>query len=319
MTSYLSPWGVDQRSLLHDPTADSPLYLGIEESIPQIWLVAAPPADFQPPFRCRWCGLWLKNSELMFERASNKIKCEVLQSEVKNVPPYARGRYSLSCSARDQLANIAQIWAVLSCPTVYPIRCPHCRNFFVSHRCLSEHAWLVFNSDPTDPKFHNSFPGFANKQKVYESLLIRRPQFSNACLCDGMKTWLTRRPKNCIGRLRRRSFFNLARWVVIAEHMCLQELNCRIDMFKLLRMVPKERRTAHLLAKVVLVLKLAGPFVGAICLPSFGRLTPKEMSVDIPGNQPSFSIPTPKEVPVEFPGHQHKHKHIPQGQNHIQL
>ena len=230
-TPYYS-WGVKRRHL-YDPIAETPLHLGTLDvdklyhlqrplylgtlDLDKLYYLqrpplAAPPADFQQPFRCCRCGHWLRDSKLLFQHASNPVFCQGLKADVGRCLRFER----LSRSARAQLANIEQIWQLHGFPTGYPVRCPRCRHFFANHRFLAEHALMIFN---------------------------------------------------------------LGRWAAIAEKVYFQELNCQIDKFKLLRMVPKERRTACLLEKVMCVLKLAGPFVGATCQPRFSLDVP----VDIPG------------------------------------
>ena len=102
MPTPYSSWGVKRRHL-YDPIAETPLHLGTLDvdklyhlqrplylgtlDLDKLYYLqrpplAAPPADFQQPFRCCRCGHWLMDSELLFQHASRPVFCQGLKADV---------------------------------------------------------------------------------------------------------------------------------------------------------------------------------------------------------------------------------------------
>ena len=63
MSTKYSSWGVKRRHLFPDPIAETPLYIGTDETLyKSARPPAAPAAEFRHPFRCFTCRHWLRDS-----------------------------------------------------------------------------------------------------------------------------------------------------------------------------------------------------------------------------------------------------------------
>ena len=155
---------------------------------------ALPAAEFQHPFRCYGCGHWLRDSKCLFKHASNRKLCNNLAVDIRR---RRQDRTPLSELARDHLANVAQFCTLSMFPLGYPVRCPHCRHFFVNHLCLSEHVFLEY----ADPKEHDVLEDYPTPRDPVpismgglcsEPDVRWQPEFSNKCACGGVQYWLFR-------------------------------------------------------------------------------------------------------------------------------
>jgi hypothetical protein len=218
-------WPVPGRCLFSDHPVCIPLYIGRAEKIefwpplhsvekPGSWPPppALPANEFQHPFRCYNCGYWLRNFEYLWEHATNITVCNNLTLDILR---YRQEGY-FCYSAREQLANIAQFYTLNMFPSGYPVRCPHCRNFFVNHLCLSEHVFLV-HANHTEPKSIHTVPISMSLYYADSDERCHPPEFSNACTCGGVSSWLNKDKGRRPGNLPWHSTVRLAKWAAMAE------------------------------------------------------------------------------------------------------
>ena len=225
---------VPPRCLFSDHTVSIPFYIGNAEKIelwppllevekPGSWPPppALPANEFQHPFRCYRCRYWLRDFGYLWEHATNITVCENLSVDILRY----RQTGNLCNSAQEQLANIAQFYTLNMFPSGYPVRCPHCRNFFVNHLCLSEHVFLV-HAHHTEPKSIRTVPISMRTQYYSDSDERCRPpapEFSNACTCGGVSSWLNKDKWRRPGNLSWRSTVIFAKWTAMAEMSMIRQ------------------------------------------------------------------------------------------------